>query len=157
MSVVETALSRHKGSAQIRVVIYRNSAPGVLPRGAIGVDDCSRVHRAILPRLELAFPGGDLYVEVSSPGINRLIRDGAEFACYLGRGLCCYRTDMNDWTAGILRAADTEKITLQVQKTKGETIDLKFDIIAKARLDHSIELELEDGVQENGRMIPWRE
>jgi ribosome maturation factor RimP len=94
------------------------------------------VHHAILPRLELAFPGEDLYVEVSSPGIDRLIRDGAEFGHYLGRGLRCYRTDISDWTAGILKAADAEKITLQ---RKGETIDLNLNIIAKARLDHSIE------------------
>jgi ribosome maturation factor RimP len=75
-------------------------------------------------------------VEVSSPGIDRLIRDGAEFVHYLGWGLRCYRTDISDWTAGILRAADTEKITLQM---KGETLDLNLNIIAKARLDHSIE------------------
>lgn len=134
LSLVETLVSRHKGSAQIRVIVCRG-AEG-LSRGAIGVDDCSRVHHAVLPRLELAFPGEDLYVEVSSPGIDRLIRDGAEFVHYLGRGLRCYRTDISDWTAGILRAADAEKITLQ---RKGETIDLNLNIIAKARLDHSVE------------------
>ncbi|MDR0709121.1 MAG: ribosome assembly cofactor RimP [Spirochaetaceae bacterium] len=136
LSLLETIVSRHKGSTQIRVVIYRGGPSGALPNSAIGVDDCSRVHHAILPRLELAFPGEDLYVEVSSPGIDRLIRDGAEFVHYLGRGLRCYRTDISDWTAGILKAADTEKITLQ---TKGETIDLNLNIIAKAKLDHSIE------------------
>jgi ribosome maturation factor RimP len=139
MALVETIVSRHRGSTQIRVVIYRGGSPGVLSHGAIGVDDCSRVHHAILPRLELAFPGDNLYVEVSSPGIDRLVRDGAEFAQYLGRGLRCYRTDISDWTAGILKAADTEKITLQIHKAKGETIDLNLDIIAKAKLDHSVE------------------
>jgi ribosome maturation factor RimP len=134
LSLIEALVSRHRGSTQIRVIICRS--PGGLPHAAVGVDDCSRVHHAILPRLELAFPGEDLYVEVSSPGIDRLIRDGAEFAHYMGRGLRCYRTDISDWTAGILTAADTEKITLQM---KGETIDLNLNIIAKARLDHSIE------------------
>jgi ribosome maturation factor RimP len=90
----------------------------------------------------LAFPGEDLYLEVSSPGIDRLIKDGAEFVHYLGRGLRCYRTDISDWTAGILKAADMEKITLQEKGpllTKGETIDLNLNIIAKAKLDHSLE------------------
>ncbi|MDR2785032.1 MAG: ribosome assembly cofactor RimP [Treponema sp.] len=136
MSLVETFVSRHKGSTQVRVIIYRGGGSGGLPRGAIGVDDCSRVHHAILPRLELIFPGEDIYLEVSSPGIDRLIRDGAEFAHYPGRGLRCYRTDISDWTAGILLAADAEKITLQ---RKGETIDLNLNIIAKAKLDYSIE------------------
>jgi ribosome maturation factor RimP len=104
--------------------------------GAVGVDDCSRAHHAILPRLELAFPGEDLYVEVSSPGIDRLIKDGAEFAHYLGRGIRCYRTDISDWTSGILWAADTEGVTL---KGKDGMTALSFNIIAKAKLDHSVE------------------
>ncbi|WP_461256792.1 LSm family protein [Treponema sp. R80B11-R83G3] len=96
-SLIELAVSRHKGSAQIRAVIYNG--------GSIGTDDCSRAHRAIMPRLELAFEGQDIYLEVSSPGIDRLIKDGAEFANYKGRGVRCYRADISDWTAGILESA----------------------------------------------------
>jgi ribosome maturation factor RimP len=136
MSLVETAVSGNKGSARVRVVIYKGGGAGGLPGGAVGVDDCSRVHRAIVPRLELAFPGEDIYLEVSSPGVDRLIKDGAEFAHYIGRGVRCYRTDIGDWTAGILKAAGAEKITLQ---EKGETIDLNLSIIAKAKLDYSAE------------------
>jgi ribosome maturation factor RimP len=143
MSLVEATVSRHKGSTQIRVIVYKAGANAV-----VGINDCSGVHHAILPRLELAFPGEDLYVEVSSPGIDRLIRDGAEFVHYLGRGVRCYRTDISDWTAGILKAADAEKVTLFLKKTlpkkdplgeKGETINLNLNIIAKAKLDHSVE------------------
>jgi ribosome maturation factor RimP len=136
MSLVEAAVSGQKGAPRVRVVIYKSGGAGGLPGGAVGVDDCSRVHRAIVPRLELAFPGEDIYLEVSSPGVDRLIKDGAEFAHYIGRGLRCYRTDTGGWDAGILKAADAEKITLQ---GKGETIDLNLNIIAKAKLDHSVE------------------
>jgi ribosome maturation factor RimP len=136
MALVEATVSRHKGSTQIRVIFYKTGASKASGHGAIGVNDCSRVHHAILPRLELAFPGEDLYLEVSSPGIDRLIKDGAEFVHYLGRGVRCYRTDISVWTAGILTAADAEKITLLTNK---ETIDLNLDIIAKAKLDHSVE------------------
>jgi ribosome maturation factor RimP len=98
----------------------------------MGIDDCSRVHRAILPRLELAFPGKDLYVEVSSPGINRLIKDGAEFRFYLDRGVRCYRTDISGWTGGILLAVDSEGVTL---KGKDGVVSLSYGIIGKARLE----------------------
>ncbi|GHV89185.1 hypothetical protein AGMMS50267_15450 [Spirochaetia bacterium] len=128
MVLVEFTVSRHKGSAQVRAVVYNG--------GAVGVDDCSKAHHAILPRLELAFPGEDLYVEVSSPGIDRLIKDGAEFGHYLGRGVRCYRTDISGWTSGILQAADTEGVTLN---GKDGMVVLPFSIIAKAKLDHSIE------------------
>jgi ribosome maturation factor RimP len=122
-SLIELTVSRHRGSAQVRAVIYNGAA--------IGTDDCSRVHRAITPRLELAFPGQDVYLEVSSPGTDRLIKETGEFAHYNGRGVRCYRTDISDWTAGILESADESGIVL---RTKEETVRLGYDIIAKARL-----------------------
>jgi ribosome maturation factor RimP len=130
MSLVELTQSRHKNSVQIRVVVYK---PGV-----IGVSDCSRAHHALLPRLELAFPGLDIYAEVSSPGIDRVIRDGSELAHYIGRGIRCYRTDISDWTGGILQSADEKGLTL---KRKDGLIDISYEVIAKAKLNSSIEVE----------------
>lgn len=131
MSLVELSQIRRRGSVQIRAVVYRS--------GAVGVDDCSRVHQALLPRLELAFPGKDLYVEVSSPGIDRIIKDGAEFAYYIGRGVKCYRTDISDWSAGILESADTTHLVL---KGSEGIMKLAYDVIAKAKLDYAQEVEV---------------
>jgi ribosome maturation factor RimP len=121
--LVELVVSKHRGSVQVRVVIYNGTS--------VSTDDCSKAHRAMTPRLELAFSGSDIYLEVSSPGINRLIKDGVEFTHYLGRGVRCYRTDISDWTAGILETVDEKGIVL---KTKEGAIRLEFDIIAKAKL-----------------------
>jgi len=129
LRLVELTVSRHRSSVQVRAVIYNGSS--------IGTDDCSKAHRAITPRLELAFPGQDIYIEVSSPGINRLIKDGVEFACYINRGVRCYRTDISDWTAGILESAGESGIVL---KTKDGVINLDYEIIAKAKLDPSQEV-----------------
>ncbi|MDR2743196.1 MAG: ribosome assembly cofactor RimP [Treponema sp.] len=130
MTLIELTVSGHRGSVQIRVAIDKGDPAET--GSPIGTVDCSRVHRAILPRLELAFPGKDLYVEVSSPGINRLIKDGAEFHFYVGRRVRCYRTDISDWTGGILLSADSEGITL---KGKNGVFLLSYGIITKARLD----------------------
>jgi ribosome maturation factor RimP len=105
-------------------VVYKN--------GIVGIDDCSAFHRASIPRLELAFPGQDLYVEVSSPGIDRLIKDGSEFACYMGRGVRCYRTDISGWSAGILESADEAGVVIEGKEGK---IRIPYDCIAKAKLD----------------------
>jgi len=121
--LIELTVSRHRASVQIRAVIYNGAG--------IGTDDCTKVHRAIMPKLELAFGGNGIYLEVSSPGIDRLIKDVSEFTHYVGRGVRCYRTDISDWTAGILEAADEKGIIL---KKKEGTEKLEFDIIAKARL-----------------------
>lgn len=129
MALVELSASRHRGSVQVRAVIYK--------AGTIGVDDCSQVHRAVLPRLELAFPGQELSVEVSSPGIDRLIKDGAELVHYIGRGVKCYRRDISDWSAGILTAADETHLMLH---GKEGMIELIYEDIAKAKLDYSQEV-----------------
>jgi len=129
LRLIELTISRHRESVQIRAVIYNGKS--------IGTDDCSKAHRAVMPRLELAFEGQDIYLEVSSPGIDRLIKDGAEFANYMGRGVRCYRADISDWTAGILESADEKGIII---KTKEGNVRIDFDIIAKARLDPSQEV-----------------
>ena len=126
LKLIELVVSRHKGSVQVRAVIYNGAS--------LGVDDCSRAHHAILPRLELEFPAQDIYLEVSSPGIDRLIKDNAEFAHFRGRGIRCYRTDISDWSSGILEEVDEKGIVL---KGKEGTMRLEFEIIAKAKLDGS--------------------
>jgi ribosome maturation factor RimP len=131
MSLVELSVFRgrtHGNSRNVQVRVV------VLSKGITGVEDCSRVHRALLPRLELAFSEQDVFLEVSSPGIDRLIKDGSEFVHFIGRGVRCFRTDISDWTTGILRAADEEKIVLEGES--GE-FALPYQIIAKARLDGS--------------------
>jgi ribosome maturation factor RimP len=124
LSLVELSVSRHKGSVRIRAIVYK--------KGDISLGDCATFHRAAIPRLELAFPGQELYVEVSSPGIDRHIKDGFEFGYYTGHPIRCYRTDSSAWFSGILTAAGEADITLQ---TPTGTIHLPYEIIAKARLE----------------------
>ena len=129
MSLIEINVFRMKargnkaGGAQLRVIVCKE--------GLIGLEDCTRVHRSIMPRLELAFPGQVIYLEVSSPGIDRIIKDGREFIHYLGRKVNCYRTDISDWTMGVLLAADERE--LKLLGANGEIV-LPLGIIAKARL-----------------------
>jgi ribosome maturation factor RimP len=136
MALIELTLSRHKGSVQVRGVVCRVVTGSGAGKAAVGVNDCSRVHHAMLPHLEQAFPGQDLYVEMSSPGIDRVIKDGREFVHYLGRGVRCYRTDISDWTGGVLRSADENGIVL---KGKDGMTTIAYGCIGKAKLDDTIE------------------
>jgi ribosome maturation factor RimP len=133
MSLIELNVYKGKShgaarTVQLRAVVYKE--------GITGIEDCSRVHRGILPRLELAFPGQGIYLEVSSPGIDRLIKDGSEFFHYIGRRVKCYRLDISDWTIGILCSADKERIVLRGEN--GE-ITLPYELIAKARLSGDLQ------------------
>ena len=126
-SLIELVVSNHRGSVQVRVIINRVEYESP----AIGTNDCSKVHRVITPRLELAYPDRDIYLEVSSPGVDRLIKNGEEFHHYTNREVRCYRTDISDWTAGKLLAVDENGIVI---KTNEEDVRLNYCIIAKARL-----------------------
>jgi ribosome maturation factor RimP len=149
MVILELSVFQHKGrggnlgSVQVRAAVYKAGEN-------MGVDDCSRFHKAILPRLELAFPGKDLYLEVSSPGIGRLIKDGNEMVHFIGRNIKCYRakdadfqsagdkspaalSDGSGWIGGILRSADEKGITLE---TGDGIIALLYEAIAKAKLEN---------------------
>jgi len=130
MSLIELSVFRQKGKG--------NSPPGVqiravvMSKGITSLEDCSRASRSIMPRLNLAFPEQEIHLEVSSPGIDRIIKDACEFVHYIGCGIKCYRTDISDWTAGILLSADEKKLVL---RKEDEEIALSYEVIAKARLD----------------------
>jgi ribosome maturation factor RimP len=129
MTLIELYVFRIKGrgakagGAQIKAIVYRE--------GVTAVEDCTNVHRLIMPRLELAFPGHEIYLEVSSPGIDRIVKDGREFIHYIGREVNCYRPEISDWTAGIITAADEKQIKLLNGE---EEINLPYEAIAKAKL-----------------------
>jgi ribosome maturation factor RimP len=132
--LVELALYRSRkkagvSGAQVRLVVTK-SPLSAEDSGGIGTAELSRLHRALLPRLELALDGADLYLEVSSPGTDRIIKDGAEFRHYSGKAVKCWQTDA--WLHGVLRGSDTEKITLE---TADGIRELKYETIAKAKLD----------------------
>jgi len=63
----------------------------------------------------LNLPSDRLSIEVASPGIDRTIKDAFEFQLYIGRGIRCYRTDISDWTAGIIEKADDQHLVLRGQ------------------------------------------
>ena len=124
--LIEVDLYRKKGSARVRLVI--GSSAG------IGTDQLSMVHRAVLPRLELLLEGRDLYVEVSSPGTDRIIKEGAEFRHYYGNSVKCWLKGADNWKQGILRSSDEKKIMLETAEGIQE---MNFINIAKARLGNS--------------------
>ncbi|MDR0639261.1 MAG: ribosome assembly cofactor RimP [Spirochaetaceae bacterium] len=124
LSLVEFTVARHKGSVRVRIVVFKV--------GGIGVADCSLVHRAVQGRLELAFTGCDVYIEVSSTGIDRTVKDASEFRHYIGVPVRCYLREVSDWVGGMVESADHERLVLAGEDGRRE---LEYRRIAKAKLD----------------------
>lgn len=98
----------------------------------IGVDDCSKVHHALLPRLEALLGTEDTYMEVTSPGMDRNIKNAAEFEIFVGREVRVWDTTISDWVSGIIVKADDKSVSLENVSTK-EVVSVDYDKIAKAK------------------------
>lgn len=97
----------------------------------IGVNDCAKVHRLLLPRLEAILQNQDIYMEVTSPGMERHIKNAAEFSLFTGRDVKVWNTEISDWVSGVIKDSDETKLTLEIM---GETKVIPYLNIAKAKL-----------------------
>lgn len=104
-----------KEGADYHLTVTIDSAEGIT------IDDCERVHRAIDPILDEADPIDDAYIlNVSSPGIERVLRTDAHLCASIGS-----RVELRLFSAidgqkslrGTLTAADAESITLDGERT----------------------------------------
>ena len=96
----------------------------------INIEDCERVHRAIDPVLDEADPIEDAYyLNVSSPGIERVLRTDAHLMASIGE-----RVELRFFAAqegkksilGTLTAADSESVTLDGEKTFARSLISKI-------------------------------
>ena len=128
LKLVDLSLSRNQGAIQqVRTVIYR--AEGT------GIDECARAHRLMQPRLEMLLGDDDFQLEVSSPGLDRVIRSDREYAIFVGRGV---RLCLKDETVvcGCIVSASLENIVLS---TEGAECSIPLDLVKKGKLDYSQE------------------
>jgi ribosome maturation factor RimP len=135
------------GRTQSTVRVYIDWPGGVAPDGVgsptdedravegIGVDDCERVSREFSALLDVEDPlPGAYMLEVSSPGVDRILRTPAHFARFLGSRVhvetAVARAGRRRWTGELLAGTGTE-IELEVD---GERVTLPIDAIGKARI-----------------------
>jgi ribosome maturation factor RimP len=133
LTLVELRVTHLKGGAQVKVVITAASTTGVA--GSVGITECARVHRALAARLEELMPDEELGMEVTSPGMERNIKNAAEFALFTGRPVRVWDRRVSDWRSGVIVSADRESVTIvsDVNSTKVEET-VPFAEIAKAKL-----------------------
>ena len=126
--LVELNILNHKSGVRIYAVIAAKDSAR-----EIGVDDCSKVHHALLPRLEALLGTDDTYMELTSPGMERNIKNAAEFVFFIGREVRVWDKNISDWVGGKITAADDKSVTLEKDGT--EQI-FYFENIAKAKFIH---------------------
>jgi ribosome maturation factor RimP len=113
--------------AQVRLFIDR-------PEG-VGLEDCERVSREVSALFDVSDPVPTSYtLEVSSPGLDRVLRTPAHFVRFVGSRvkveLVAPRDGRRRFT-GVLAAADAAGVQLKVD---GQAVALTHSDIGRARL-----------------------
>ncbi len=108
------------------------------PKG-IGTQDCVKVTHLIEPKLDQLFGPESYSMEVSSPGMERNIRNAAEFVFFKGQMARVWDRDVSDWVSGIIADSNETSVTLEVKSENAETVQKVFNYegIAKAKLLNS--------------------
>ena len=121
------------------LVAWERSGKGALLRlfvdkpGGVEIDDCARVSQQLSRVLEVEGVNYDR-LEVSSPGLDRVLRKAEHFARFAGekaRLKLRLAVDGQRNFTGILRAVNDGKLALEVD---GESLAFDLSNIEKARL-----------------------
>ena len=127
-ALVELSVGRRKGVTHVVVVLHRP--------GGVGVDQCAEVARAIQPRLELVEGLSDVTLEVSSPGIERTIKDPAEYGIFRGRGVRVLPAEGGEWIGGVIEAFRDGTLVLRTPEGARE---FPPGAVRRARLDYRLD------------------
>ncbi len=120
---VEIKIRQVKGTLHIHLVLYRKEG--------ISIDDCTEVHKTILPRIEAITGERDLHLEVSSPGIDRVLKNNSEFTIFAGSTVKVLTKPNDDWYYGRILSADENTVLLSTEEGEEK---IAFENIKKAKL-----------------------
>ncbi len=113
----------------------------VAKEAEVSVDHCAKVYRLVYPRMELQLGERDLQLEVSTPGLQRTLKDVYEFSLFTGKRVRVYDTSREAWVSGIIAQADQisvqlSQVFIEDAKEMIETMSVAFSDIQKAKLDY---------------------
>lgn len=125
LHIVDLSSAIAKGTQHLVLVVFH-------PEG-IGHKDLEYVHKTVQARLEVLYPyGRDMHIEVSTPGIDRNIKNDHEFDLFIGKGVRVLTRDADDWLYGVIKATTAESIELESNQEK---YTIQREQIRKAKLD----------------------
>ena len=126
LELVDVTFHGGGGRKILRVVIDRD--------GGVDLDTIAEIAERVSRRLDLErFEPGPYELEVSSPGIERPLRQPSEFRRHVGRSVkvkVLHPVDGRTSLTGELTAADDEGIVVDVA---GDRVRMRYDEIGSAR------------------------
>lgn len=132
----EVVIRREGGGDVLRVVLDR-PGPAATPEDSVSIADCERVSEELSTILDVEDVLPASYtLEVSSPGLDRPLRDAHDYVRFAGRlARIVTREPVNRQTAfaGRLRGLEGEDVLFENEG--GKVIRLPLALISRARLE----------------------
>jgi len=133
-SIVDLRSHMVQNQLHVSLVLYNPSG--------ITVDDCAEVYRTALARIEMSEENRDIHLEVSSPGLGRVLKSAEELEVFHGKGIRILAGG-EDWVSGFLGSVDKGILELLEKDESGElSVKARFPVhdIRKAKLDDTLEI-----------------
>ena len=138
MTVIEARKDiRNATDVHVSLTVVKNG-------GETSIDDCEMFHRSAQSRLELLIGRDVLSMEVSTPGVQRNIKDIFEFSIFTGRFCRLYCQSRSSWVEGTIVSTDGKSVLIKDCNVvdsgeKYEELQVEFSDIQKARLEYKWE------------------
>lgn len=120
----------------VRVYIDR-PGPAATPEESVSIEDCAQVNREMSTILDVEDPLPFAYtLEVSSPGLDRPLRDAGDYSRFAGRlakVVVKEAVDNQKAFEGRLRGVDTGDVLLEASSGRMHRLPLR--LIARGRLE----------------------
>lgn len=126
LRLIEFSVGKTRGGLKVKAVVYS-------PEGT-GTDECAKAYRLILPQIQLGYDAANPDMEISSPGIDRILRSGREWKAFVGQAIRILPKGESEWRQCTLLSYDGKSIEISDREGR-KTIEISG--IAKARLDSS--------------------
>jgi ribosome maturation factor RimP len=129
--------SRRETSGHVVRVFIDRPGPAATPEESVSIEDCEQVNREMSTILDVEDPLPFAYtLEVSSPGLNRPLRNAADYQRFAGRlAKVVVSAPVDNQTAfeGRLRGVENDAVLLEA--ANGRVHRLPLGVITRGRLE----------------------
>ena len=125
--IVEINYSRRQSNINIRAVVYGENG--------VSLSDCESLYKTVYPKIEMILEDrNDLYLEITSPGIDRLLKSFREYEIFKGKNAKIMLKGKNDWIRGTISGTGNDKVF--IDSDGGSRFEISYQDIQKGKLDY---------------------
>lgn len=122
LTLIDVKLNRGRSSASVTAFVYKEDG--------VKIEDCEKVYNAIFTKLQVEIGDKNLFLEISSPGLERELEYFDEFKIFKGR-MCKILCEGKNPIEGIISSVFEDGVKIS---TKNGSEDIKFIEINRAKL-----------------------